>query len=294
MVRVPFRDAEVITVGSQAWGHTLAQMLMMTSAEVVAGPALTPVSAERRALTIRAALDDRPVDLVTHAPKLFGLPLELLLDPIFVATRADQIDQLLFTGWAAPTGMSPGHPLTGRGGGGETTHLSVIDQEGVMVALTTTLGPHFGVGICCPETGLLFAQSKMTLPAPNPGAPDVAEVCPVILGRNGKPFACIGAAGGTRTPGAVLQVITNVIDGGMDIAAAIAAPRVNWWQHELRVHASAGEAVINRLRRAAPGLQIVADEVEYHLGVVQGAMIGTDGQAIGAADPGYDGVALAL
>jgi gamma-glutamyltranspeptidase/glutathione hydrolase len=125
-----------------------------------------------------------------------------------------------------------------------TTHYSVVDRDGNAVANTYTLNFFFGVGMVAQGTGVLlnnelddFAAAHGApnayglvggdANAPGPRKRPLSSMTPTILLRDGKPFLVTGAAGGSRIITAVLQTIVNVIDFGMDLGAAVAAPRVH-------------------------------------------------------------------
>jgi len=125
----------------------------------------------------------------------------------------------------APQGATP--PTAG------TTHVSVTDNEGMSVAITHTAANHCGAKVVCERTGLLFDAAMGWFNA-CPGAANsihggkrpLANMGPVLLERDGR-YAAIGAPGGRRIIDAVVQVVINLVDRGMDAEAAIAAPRID-------------------------------------------------------------------
>jgi gamma-glutamyltranspeptidase / glutathione hydrolase len=126
--------------------------------------------------------------------------------------------------------------------GHNTTHFSVIDRFGNAVANTYTLNFSFGVGLVAAGTGVLLNNelddfaAKADAPnayglvgyeanAPGPGKRPLSSMTPTIVLKDGKPFLVTGSPGGSLIINAVLQVVSNVIDRGMDIAGAVSAPR---------------------------------------------------------------------
>jgi len=125
-----------------------------------------------------------------------------------------------------------------------TTHLSVMDKEGNAVSLTTTIENWYGSAIVVEGAGFLL-NNEMGDFNPVPGKTDdrgqigtkaneiapgkrmLSNMSPTIIAKNGKPFLVIGCPGGRAIPNAVLQIILNVIDSRMDIARAIARPRIH-------------------------------------------------------------------
>jgi gamma-glutamyltranspeptidase/glutathione hydrolase len=118
--------------------------------------------------------------------------------------------------------------------GGSTTHLSVVDEHRNTVALTQTLVNGFGSGVLVPGTGVVFNNAMSWFdPEPGrinslaPGKRGLNNMAPFVVLRNGRPLLAIGAAGGRKIVHALAQIISNVIDHGMGIQDAIAAPRID-------------------------------------------------------------------
>jgi len=128
--------------------------------------------------------------------------------------------------------------------GGNTTHFSVVDEAGNVVANTYTLNFSFGLGLVAEGTGILLNNelddfaAKLGAPnafglvggaanAPGPGKRPLSSMSPTIVFKDTKPVLVTGAPGGSRIITTVLQVIVNAIDGHMTIGDAITAPRVH-------------------------------------------------------------------
>jgi gamma-glutamyltranspeptidase/glutathione hydrolase len=129
--------------------------------------------------------------------------------------------------------------------GDNTSHLSVVDREGNAVALTTTINYHFGSCVLVPGTGLLLNDEMddfETAPgvanayglsgggknAVAPGKVPVSSMAPtLVFDPQGRLVMAVGAAGGSRIPTAVAQAIVHVVDDGMRLDEALAAPRLH-------------------------------------------------------------------
>ena len=126
----------------------------------------------------------------------------------------------------------------------QTTHFSVVDAEGNAVANTYTLNFSYGMGMIAAGTGVLMnnemddfsaksgAQNAYGLVggemnSVHPGARPLSSMTPTFLFRDGKLVMVTGSPGGSRIITTVLQVVVNVIDFGMNIAEAVAAPRIH-------------------------------------------------------------------
>lgn len=290
VVRTRFQSCEIVTIGRQGWGHSLVEMLNIL--EKSGWTPQDPRFTEAMALTILCALHDRPQEIGTLKPKIFGLSFETLADESFARERAACIEGLLAaqalpTDFAASFGARRGSPDR------DTSHLSVVDREGGMVALTTSIGPHFGAGVADEVHGCLFAHSYRMASQPTPSARDVTEMTPTIVLRDGRPILSIGAAGSERIPGAVFQVLVNLFVHEMPLAQATDAPRLNWTGGALRVHSDFPEAQLRRLLGRGYEIVRTARDHRQHLGIVQAVMRNEDGGAWGCADPSYDGASIA-
>ena len=115
-----------------------------------------------------------------------------------------------------------------------TTHLTVADRDGMMVAMTTTLLSSMGSRVVLPGTGVLMNNGIMWFdPRPDarnaiaPAKRPLCNMCPVIAARDGVPEIATGASGGRRIMAAVFQLLSYVADFGMDPEDAAHHPRLD-------------------------------------------------------------------
>ncbi|WP_099900707.1 gamma-glutamyltransferase, partial [Methylobacterium frigidaeris] len=117
-----------------------------------------------------------------------------------------------------------------------TTHLTVVDRDGMMVSMTTTLLSSMGSRVVLPTTGVLMNNGVMWFdPRPGsanpiaPGARPLCNMCPVIVTpRTGDgPRIAAGSSGGRRILASVYQTLAFLLDFGMDSHAAAHAPRID-------------------------------------------------------------------
>ena len=142
---------------------------------------------------------------------------------------------------------------------GCTTHFSVVDRAGNMVAHTQTLLSIFGSRVVSPATGFLMNNGIMWFDPeqgkPNSLGPDKAclmNVCP-MLGEQGARRFAIGASGGRKIVGAVAQLASFMVDRGMSLEEAFHHPRIDVSGGETVIADDAlAAAVIRRLERDAP------------------------------------------
>ncbi|MDB6168403.1 MAG: gamma-glutamyltransferase [Verrucomicrobia bacterium] len=114
-----------------------------------------------------------------------------------------------------------------------TTHLTVVDEEGNMASLTQTLGSWFGNGVVAADTGVLFSNQLRHLhtdPASpsriGPGRQPRSNQSPLIVLKDGRPFLAIGTPGNDGIWQRMVQVLVNIVDFHMDLQHAVAAPRM--------------------------------------------------------------------
>ncbi|MCC6719606.1 MAG: gamma-glutamyltransferase, partial [Acetobacteraceae bacterium] len=125
-------------------------------------------------------------------------------------------------------------PASNDGGETCTTHLTVMDEEGTMVTMTTTLMAGFGSRVVLPQTGLLLNNGIMLFD-PRPGqanslAPSkrlLTNMCPLVLREGDVPMMAGGASGGRHIMAAMFQLMTYIADFGMNPQAAAHAPRIS-------------------------------------------------------------------
>jgi gamma-glutamyltranspeptidase/glutathione hydrolase len=128
-------------------------------------------------------------------------------------------------------GAGEGEP---RAAEGCTTHLTVCDRDGMMVAMTTTLLSSMGSRMVLPRTGVLMNNGVMWFD-PRPGTPNaiapgkrpLTNMCPVIATRDGEPEFAAGASGGRRIMAAVFQTLAFAADFDMSLEDAAHHPRID-------------------------------------------------------------------
>lgn len=172
-------------------------------------------------------------------PDFVQVPLERLLSQEYAETRASTI----IPDKATPSARVSSGPAGEVREPMHTTHYSVADSAGNMVAVTTTVNLGFGSAVTVRGAGFLL-NNEMDDFATKPGSPNVfglvqgeanaiapekrilSSMSPtIVLDPDGQPLMITGASGGPRIINAVFQVITNVVDHHMDIGPAVMAPR---------------------------------------------------------------------
>ena len=188
----------------------------------------------------------------------------------------------------------------------ETTHFSVIDEAGNMVAVTTTLNGGYGNKTIVGGAGFLL-NNEMDDFSVKPGVPNMygalggeansiqpgkrmlSSMTPTLILKNNLPYITIGSPGGTTIPNQIYEGLVNIIDHNMSLKAAIDAPRFHH-QHipdNINVEADFPEKTINALKEKG---YIV--NKRYAFGRMDGIMILPNGNRVAAGDKrGDDSVA---
>lgn len=173
-----------------------------------------------------------------------------------------------------------------------TSHITAVDREGGVAALTTTLLSSFGSRYVLPQTGILMNNGVMWFD-PRPGQPNsigpgkraLTNMCPLIVARDGRPRFAVGASGGRRILGAVLQMASFVADFGMSPDEAAHHPRVDVSGADgVAIDRRLPEAVIDRLSSRG-GTRLVEHTVwPQHFACPNLVLRGDDGTNHGVSD----------
>lgn len=175
-------------------------------------------------------------------------------------------------------------------GQGTTTHISVIDRAGNMVACTNTLLSVFGAKVLLPATGVLMNNGVMWFdPRPGrpnsiaPGARPLSNICPVVITRAGAPAFALGASGGRRILPAVFQLASFLLDCGLDLDDAVHRPRLNIdGSREVEVDRRLPQAVFDAVAARVPAKHVEAVLAPNHF--ANPLIVGRDGaECLGAA-----------
>ena len=207
----------------------------------------TPAGLNLRARAVRRAFADR---------------FELLGDPTVVDAPWDRLTSKVYAREVAAeirrSGKRRAEDAIGAlaAGGDCTTHISVVDRQHNMVALTHTAVSLFGSMVVVPGTGILLNNGMIWFNPeagrPNsvaPGKRALVNMVPVLGFKKGKPYFTVGAPGGRRIVSAIPQVIATMIDSGCDLQAAIEAPRLHAESSETLVDGRVGDKALAALGR---------------------------------------------
>lgn len=125
--------------------------------------------------------------------------------------------------------LMPGEDVSPTGE--HTTHFTIADAEGNVVALTTSLGDDFGNGVVLPGLGFFMNNAMNDFGDPSgpnaldPGKRPISSLTPLIVLKDGKPYLAMGSRGGAAIATTMLQLLLDVAVYRHAITDAIAAPR---------------------------------------------------------------------
>src|SRR5438067_7618550 len=278
---VEYRGVDVYELPPNTQGITLLQMLnMLDGVDLQAWGASSAELIHQLVERKKLAFIDR--DAYVADPAFAAAPVDRLLDRRYAAERARSIGSR----------AADAQPLTvGRSVDGDTIYLCAADRDGTVVSLIQSLYAAFGSGVHVPGTGVTLHNRgfgfNLVPGHPNALAPGKRPMHTLIPGfalRGGKPWLAFGTRSADGQPQSGLQILNALLDFGLDLQAAVEAPR---WAHGApggRYPASAlvlesrfGHAVADDL--SARGHEVVpADAVDPVMGTVQAILVNTAGR----------------
>jgi gamma-glutamyltranspeptidase/glutathione hydrolase len=268
-------------------GVHIAQMLNILEGWDIAGSGFgSTENVHRLAEVLKIAFADRAVG--TADPDFVRAPVAALIDREYAARRRAGID---------PARAQPQTAGVTLGESANTTHVTVADRFGNVIASTQTINSLFGARFSIPGTGMI-ANNYMFNFDPRPGralsiAPGkrvFTSMAPMMALRDGRVRFALGLPGGLRIFGSAMQAIINLIDHGMTVQEAVEAPRV-WTQGgplELE------DGFSHRLWRALRDLGHAPVVVPHVGGGMNAIGFEEDGMLTGAACWRADGTAVGL
>jgi gamma-glutamyltranspeptidase/glutathione hydrolase len=235
---------------------------------------------------LKIAFADRAA--ATADPAFIDVPVERIISRDYADLRRADIDLGRSQAWSA--GVEPAQPPN-------TTHVSVADGDGLVVAATHTVNTLFGARFGVPGLGLI-PNNYMNNFDPRPGralsiAPGkrvTTSQAPIMALRGGRIVYALGLPGGLKIFGSAMQALINLIDHRMSLQEAVEAPRV-WTQGaELEVEPAIPTAVRSELEALGHRV-IVAPHVA---GGMNAIAFEPDGMMTGASCWRADGVPIGL
>ena len=235
-IEILYRGYTIYTMPPPSGGGVaLAEILNVMEGYAPLPPFGSPELMHLQTEAMRRAYVDRNTFL--GDPDFVSMPTGRLLAKWYAGTLRAGID---------PQHATPTPPVAGiHPEGTETTHFSIVDSEGNAVSCTSTLNNDFGSAVTVTGAGFLLNDEMddfSTAPGkPNlfglvqgeanviaPGKRMLSAMTPsIVLDTAGRLFLVLGSPGGSRITTAVYQVLSDMIDQGMPLPSAVAAPRLH-------------------------------------------------------------------
>ncbi len=234
---------------------------------------------------MKAATSDK--DKYVGDPAFYDVPADRLMSKQYAAAIAARIAD--GERMSVERLESPPEP-------NDTTHVAVVDTHGNCVTMTHSLGMPSGVitdGLGFMYNGCMgvFDPRPGRAGSIAPGKSRFSSVCPAMALKDGKPYVVLGAPGGTQIVMGVLQALLNVLDFEMTMEQAVCAPRFSSTSNAIDITNRIPGYVVEPLQRE--GYEVIRSALTFDIAAVHGIRI-VDGVLDGGADPGHDGVALAV
>lgn len=224
-------------------------------------------------------------------PKFVELPLQGLISKNYAKKLAKKIEK------GKVKAYSFGDPFSYEPC--DTTHYSIIDKAGNMVSITKTISAFFGSGVVPTNTGIVLncQMRGFSLGSGKPnsvsgGKKPLSSMSPTIILKDNKPFAVVGSPGANRIITSVAQVISNLIDYGMNVELAVNSPRIyNDTKNRLLYEARISDEEIDKIKALGQDVEDLK-KWDRSIGGVQAVRILENGLIEGTADPRRDGIAI--
>ena len=295
-ISAPYRDHDVATIPPNSQGITA--LIALRILERLAWPTGEPLSAERihaQVEAIKVAWSERDRCVADPARGLAD-PATLLADQ-HVGGLASRLDA------ARAHRFTPTNPP-----GGGTVYLCAADADGMLVSLIESNYMGFGSGVMGGTTGIML-QNRGAAFSLDPSHPNVLApsswtlhtLMPGMLLRDGRAVMALGAMGGDGQPQTMVQLVTALLDDGLDPQSAIDRPR---WVARTDAPGSplrglsiesdgVDAATVATLRDLGHEVELVEPRTPL-MGWAQGIRRRPDGSYEGGADPRADSVAAGL
>ena len=281
-VRGTYRGYQIISspLPSSGGTHVVEALNVLENFDVASMEHNSAENLHYLAEAFKIAFNDRA--LYMGDPEYVDVPIGGLTSKEYAKKQAEQIQPDKATVYEEVNPWTYEHK--------DTTHFSVADKDGNMVAVTQT--HNYPSGVAMNEYGFIFNNEMDNFSAdpesPNaiaPGKTPLSSMSPtVVLKEDGSPFMVLGTPGATRIITTVTQLISNVIDHGMTIQEAIDAPRIfNTSTGAVAYEGRIDKSVIAELVEMGYEMD-EKEEIDKYFGNANAVYYGDDGKLYGGSD----------
>ncbi len=175
------------------------------------------------------------------------------------------------------------------GKSGNTTQVSIADERGNFVSITTSVGE--GCGYYIPGTHIMLnnmlGEEDLNPAGFHSWIPDQrisSMMAPILIQKDGRPLAVLGSGGSNRIRSALVQAISNYIDFGKDPDNAVNEPRIHWERNQLDVEPGFDFEKIEKIKLPVGAKRIYWTAKNMYFGGVHAVFAEEDGELIPAGD----------
>ena len=254
-----FRGRQLWAAPPPAGGLTTIESLQILDTFPAVVSSDDELSTHRLAEALKHAFADRA--RLLGDPAFVDVPTATMVAPEYAKNLASHIDGK--TGHPASYGGKLHAPAAAPRDGG-TSHLCVVDAEGNVAALTSTVNLLFGAGFVAAGTVMNNQMDDFSIlpAAPNAfglvgsqanaiaaGKRPLSSMTPMVITLDGKPILCAGASGGPLIVTSTVQTIVNFVDHQLPLADAVAAPRLHaqWMPDKLFLETKFSDVIRTQL-----------------------------------------------
>ncbi len=289
-VRGSYRGYDIISAPPPVGGISVIEILqMLENFDIASRDPMDPVTVHIMAEAMKRGFADNSA--FVGDPAFAKLPVAGLLSKDYAKKRAAEINPAKLT-----PAVKAGEPDKEHF---STTHLSTVDKDGNMVALTQTISGFWGAKVVTPGTGIILNNEMQNWSAKGvnayaPGKRMRTTISPTIIAKDGKTFATMGTPGAARIISTMVLLASNLIDYKMGVQEAIEATRfyARDSEKDLSIESRMPAATQNALKAMGYSLKAYTD-YDLFFGGAQAIVIDpVTGLLNGGADPRRDGAVL--
>lgn len=284
-----YRGYEIITIPPPSSAATIIQILnILEGFDLETHGRETAETIHLMAEAYKLAFADR--DAYLADPAFIDISLESLLSKETAAKQRKRIDP----------DQAHLNPFPSSFEGNDTTHISVIDRNGNMVALTQSLNLFMGAKFIVPGTGILMNNTMADFdPRPGmlnsiaPGKAPLSSMSPTFLFKGEDPFLIVGSPGAQRILTTIAKLIVDIVDFRLSLQKALDAPRFHSHTDNLYLESRIPQEVQTALAEKGHPLNI-KNAYDLYFGGAHAILISwTEGASsyLGVADPRRSGQA---
>lgn len=290
VVRGTYRGYDVVSAPPPVGGLSVIQILqMLENFDLAAMDAASPTFVHVVAEAMKRGFADNSAFI--GDPAFAKIPVAGLLSKDYAKKRAAEIDPAKITAKVVAGEPDKEHF--------STTHLSTVDKDGNMVALTQTISGFWGAKVVTPGTGIILNNEMQNWSARGvnayaPGKRMRTTISPTIIMKDGKTFATMGTPGAARIISTTVLLASNLIDRKMGVQAAIEAMRfyARDTEKDLSIESRFPADTQAALKKMGYSLKVYTD-YDLFFGGAQAIVIDpVTGLLHGGADPRRDGAVL--